>query len=67
MTTGRLLLQNIRDFLDFDIQIYMKIKERIMEKAKKTKETEIIFFNKQVGCILLCYNTATLIGKEGRA
>ena len=67
MTAGRLSLQNIRDFLDFDMQIHMKIKEKIMETAKKSKETEIIFFNKQVGCILLCYNTATLIGKEGRA
>ena len=66
MTAGRLSLQNIRDFLDFDIQIHMKIKERIMERAKKSEKTEIIFFNKQIGCILLCYNTATLIGKEGR-
>ena len=67
MTAGRLPLRNIRDILDFDMQIHIKIKERIMETAKKSKETEIIFFNKQVDCILLCYNTATLIGKEGRA
>ena len=38
-----------------------------MEREKKSEKTEIIFFNKQIGCILLCYNTATLIGKEGRA
>ena len=38
-----------------------------METAKKSGKTEIIFFNKQVGCILLCYNIATLVGKEGRA
>ena len=38
-----------------------------MEKAKKRKKLKLFFFNKQVGCILLCYNTATLIGKEGRA
>ena len=35
------------------MQIHMKIKERIMEKAKKSGKTEIIFFNKQVGCYVI--------------
>ena len=38
-----------------------------MKTAKKREKPKLFFFNKQVGCILLCYNTATLIGKEGRA
>ena len=49
MTTGRLPLKNIRDSLDSDIQIYMKLKEKIMEKAKSERKYNY-FFEVDIRC-----------------
>ena len=59
-------MQNIRDFLDFDMQIHMKIKERIMEKAKKSKEIKIIFLNSTLGFEYVCYNRIIKQERRGR-
>ena len=64
MTFGRLPLKNIRDSLDSDIQIYMKLKEKIMEKAKM-KENKIIFLKWTVGVRFICYNTDIKQEQEG--
>ena len=64
MTFGRLSLQNIRDSLDSDIQIYMKLKEKIMEKAK-TKENKFTFLKRTVGVRFICYNTDIKQEQEG--
>ena len=58
-------MRNIRDFLDFDIQIHMKIKERIMEKAKKSKENKIIFLKWTLGVRFICYHTDIKQEQEG--
>mgnify|MGYP004485023535 CR=1 FL=1 len=59
-------MQNIRDFLDFDIQIHMKIKEKIMEKEKKSKEIKIIFLNSTLGVEYVCYNRIIKQERRGR-
>ena len=59
-------MRNIRDFLDFDIQIHMKIKERIMERAKKSEEIKIIFLNSTLGVEYVCYNRIIKPERRGR-
>lgn len=59
-------MRNIRDFLDFDVQIHMKIKERIMERAKKSEEIKIIFLNSTLGVEYVCYNRIIKQERRGR-
>ena len=48
------------------MQIHMKIKERIMEKAKKSKEIKIIFLNSTLGVEYVCYNRIIKQERRGR-